>query len=182
MMNERRLRSRCRRLLRDLDIQPPLDVTELCARVGAHRGREIRLVGAPLKRFGMSFPVGQYDVIVFQENTSRPHQDHICCHELGHILCGHLDPGNPYQEDDINDDAEAHDAAVIAPLLPFDGVPRRLRRSCYDSPYERAVELIATTFMEWAVVPGCSPESTTPTGFGESQKLYEALSYRRGWQ
>lgn len=33
MMNERRLRSRCRRLLRDLDIQPPLEVTELCARV-----------------------------------------------------------------------------------------------------------------------------------------------------
>lgn len=179
-MNERRLWSHCRRLLRDLDVQPPLDITELCARVGAYRGREIRVVAVPLKRFGVSFDAGTCDVIAVQSHTSRPHQDHICCHELGHIVCGHLDPGHPYQEDDVADADETHDAAVVAPLLPFDGMPRRLRRSCYDSPYERAVELIATTFMEWAAVPGCAPQPTSP-GFEESRSLQLALSYRRGW-
>ena len=43
-MRERDLRRRCRRLLTELDIRPPLDVSELCRRVGETRGKPIRLV------------------------------------------------------------------------------------------------------------------------------------------
>jgi len=34
MLNERRLRWSCRRLLRTLGVEPPIDVTELCRRLG----------------------------------------------------------------------------------------------------------------------------------------------------
>lgn len=37
-MKERELRRRCRKLLKQLDIGPPLDVEVLCARLGDQRG------------------------------------------------------------------------------------------------------------------------------------------------
>ncbi|NMI00636.1 hypothetical protein [Pseudonocardia acidicola] len=203
MMNELRLRRQCRRLLRDLDIQPPLDMARLCTRIGDYRGRKIILHEEPLEisstaaadgghgkgdtsAFGYSFDWGDYDVIVFQKNTSRSHQLHIIFHELGHIICGHIDPD--YVAEDQNeaeDDAGAAAAAIAAVALhlpPFKGVvpPRMLRRACYDSSRERLVESIATTFMEWAVMPGHAPQPT-PRELGDAQRLYEALSYRRGW-
>jgi hypothetical protein len=166
--------------LQDLEVEPPLDVTALARLIGEYRGREIRLVAWPIKTFGYSFRADGYDVIVYQKNTSKPHQDHIICHELGHCICGHLDPeSDVYWEDPTEDDEEA-DVEEVAPHLPFEGVPRRLRRSCYDSPHERAVELIANTFMEWAYVPGCAPQQR-PDGLGDAETMYSSLQWKRGW-
>lgn len=184
-MNERDLRSECRRLLRELDIRPPLDVTELAARIAAHRGRPIRLIAWPLNRFGYSFSWDEgsqhCDVIAFQKNAAKWHQDHIICHELAHIYCGHLEDPK-FLDDGGEDDDETSDAADISADLPFSGVLRRLRRTCYDSPEERLVELMATTLMEWAVVPGCAPQPSPTGAVGDAVgTLYESLSYRRGW-
>lgn len=44
-MGERELRRRCRRLLQQLGIRPPLDVVELCRRIGQRRGRPAALIG-----------------------------------------------------------------------------------------------------------------------------------------
>jgi hypothetical protein len=46
-MKERELRKRCRRLLNQLDIEPPLDVLQLCERLGERRGKPIRLMPYP---------------------------------------------------------------------------------------------------------------------------------------
>ena len=47
-VGERELRRRCRKLLNELDIRPPLDVHELCRRVGEQRGKPIRPVAHPI--------------------------------------------------------------------------------------------------------------------------------------
>jgi hypothetical protein len=51
-MRERVLRRRCRRLLRDLDIRPPLDVPALCGRLAERRRRPIRLIPYPIEVHG----------------------------------------------------------------------------------------------------------------------------------
>jgi hypothetical protein len=169
-------------MLRSLDIQPPLDITELSRRLGEARGRPIRLIEMSLTgSLGYSLPHGPYDVCVYEKNTSEPHQNHIICHELGHIMFRHLDPGlSLYWADDCGGPGEAADLEKINRNIPFDGFPRRLRRICFDSPHERAVELIADTLMEWAVVPGCVPRPLSAE-LGEARTMYGSLSSQRGW-
>src|SRR5437773_332962 len=90
--NERELRRQCRRLLKDLGIQPPLRVAELCRRVGERRGKPIKLIAHPIPvpgPFGAWITTKDVDYILYQEQTTLPHQRHIVLHELGHILAGH---------------------------------------------------------------------------------------------
>jgi hypothetical protein len=181
-MNERQLRAQCRRLLRELDIRPPLDVVDLCRRIGEHRGRPIRLVEYPLAipgPFGLSFEAdfegdGRCDVIAYQKETSKWHQNHIILHELGHILADY-DGG-----EDGEDDSGVADFEEIVTRLPFGSVRRRYRRTCYDSPHEREAELIATIIMEWAAALDGTPDPLAAE-LGESRYLRRSLSYRVGW-
>jgi hypothetical protein len=88
-VRERELRRRCRRLLNELDIRPPLDVTEPCRRLGAKRGKPIRLVEHPIPvpgPFGFWIATETADYILYQQHTSKSHQHHIVLHEIGHIL------------------------------------------------------------------------------------------------
>lgn len=178
MVNERRIRWQCRRLLREFDMRPPLEVAELCRRVGAHRGLPIRLVEWPLAipgATGLSFEAvlagTRSDVIVYQKEASRWHQNHIILHELGHILA---DGG----EDDGEDPSSEADFAQIALRIPFGDVRRRFRRTCYDCPNEREAELIATIIMEWAVALDAPP---TVVGHAGTDSMRTSLSYRVGW-
>lgn len=71
-MSDRKLRRRCRALLRELDIRPPLEVRELCARLADRRGRPIRLVAHPIKvpgPFGLWFMTQSMDVIFYQRGA-----------------------------------------------------------------------------------------------------------------
>jgi hypothetical protein len=140
MLEGFRLRAQCGRMLRSLDIQPPLDITELSRRLGEARGRPIRLIEMSLTgSLGYSLPHGPYDVCVYEKNTSEPHQNHIICHELGHIMFRHLDPGlSLYWADDCGGPGEAADLEKINRNIPFDGFPRRLRRICFDRACGRA--------------------------------------------
>ncbi|GAA3850815.1 ImmA/IrrE family metallo-endopeptidase [Saccharothrix violaceirubra] len=73
-------------------IGPYDDVRELCESLGARRGRVIELVAMPLSPLGMSglwLAAADVDIVCYESGTSRPHQDHIILHELGHILYGH---------------------------------------------------------------------------------------------
>ncbi|GAA0245224.1 hypothetical protein GCM10010492_50720 [Saccharothrix mutabilis subsp. mutabilis] len=68
------------------------DVHGLCAELGARRRRPILLLGTPLGALGVSglwLAADHADVICYESDTSRPHQEHIILHELGHILHGH---------------------------------------------------------------------------------------------
>lgn len=178
-MNRRRVRAACRGLLRGIEVDPPLQVMELAPRIARLRGRPIRLIEHPLTdELALSFALADADVIAWQPHTSPWHRDHSIAHELGHILCGHLDaePGG-YGSYDA---AESADVAELLARFPHEGPPPAAirRRACYTSAHEAVVELIATTFLEWAVVPGRAPDQL-PTGRGRG--LYRTLAYRRGW-
>jgi hypothetical protein len=156
-VSDRRLRKRCRALLRELDLRPPLDVRELCERLARQRGRPIRLVAHPIRvpgPFGLWFMTESMDVIFYQRETTRPHQDHIILHEIGNLVAGH-----PSDE----------------------GEDQVLRRTCYDSTYEREAELIATFILEWASVLDPLHPSARRPGDPHVERLGSALSHHQGW-
>jgi hypothetical protein len=165
-VSDRKLRKRCRTLLRELDVRPPLDVRELCGRLARQRGRPIRLVAHPIRvpgPFGLWFMTESMDVIFYQRQTTRPHQDHIILHEIGHLIADHPsdEPGD-------------------RTLIP-DGTTRVLRRTCYDSAYEREAELIATVILEWASVLNPLYPSARRSGDAHVERLDASLSHHQGW-
>ncbi|MFC0544698.1 hypothetical protein [Kutzneria chonburiensis] len=149
------LRRRCRRLLRELDVRPPLDVRDLCDRLAARRGKPIRLVPYPIEipgPFGLWFATDSADFIVYQQETTRPHQNHIILHELGHMIAEHP--------------SDDESTAFVA------------RRTCYDSAHEREAELIATIILEWAsVLDTVHSGRQDPT----VDRLGDSLSHHHGW-
>ena len=182
-MRERDLRRQCRRLLTELDIRPPLDVTELCRRVGETRGKAIRLVPHPIPvpgPFGVWITTEAADYILYQQETSKAHQGHIVLHELGHILAGHRSD----EEDDallaeLYPDVEPEALREQYPDLEPDAVRRALRRTSYDTEREREAETVATIILEWAsvldrVAPPASAHAT-------AQRMGAALNGRLGW-
>lgn len=170
-MGERQLRRRCRQLLNELDIRPPLDVAELCRRVGERRGKPIRLRPHPIPvpgPFGVWISTTTADYILYQEQTSVAHQGHIVLHELGHILAGHT--------------IAEHEDEVLTELYPDlgpDAVRRALRRTSYDSDHEREAETVATIILEWAsVVDRVAPR---PSSAAVAQRMGKALGDKVGW-
>ncbi|MBF6062809.1 hypothetical protein IU500_13490 [Nocardia terpenica] len=171
---ERELRRRCRALLRDLKIQPPLDVHELCRKVGEQRGKPIRLVAHPISvpgPFGAWIATPRADYILYQKETTESHQDHIILHELGHIIAEHR--------------SDEDDASLLAQLsagggLPPDAVRRALRRTAYDTAAEREAETVATIILEWAsVLNRIAPHRLSDE---RAQRLDSSLTHRLGWQ
>lgn len=153
-MSDRRLRKRCRALLRELDVRPPLDVRDFCELLARHRGRPIKLVAHPIRvpgPFGLWFMTTSMDVIFYQRETTRPHQDHIILHEIGHIIAEH-----PSDEG-------------------------ALTRTCYDSDQEREAELIATYILEWASVLNPLHPTARRSGQAHVDRLDASLSHHQGW-
>ena len=167
-MRERQLRQRCRRLLNGLGITPPLNVAELCQRVGQQRGRPIRVLGYPMPAagpFGVWIATDRADYVLYQQETSRAHQDHIILHELGHILADHIGDGNA-------------PATTLYPDIDPAVVLRALQRTSYDDEHEREAEMIATIILEWAsVLDRVAARSNQPT----TRRMDTALGDRWGW-
>jgi hypothetical protein len=182
-VRERVLRRRCRSLLNELDIRPPLDVVELCRRVGERRGKPIRLVPHPIPvpgPFGVWITTEAADYILYQQETSKAHQGHIVLHELGHILAGHR---SDEQDDELlaglYPDTDPESLRERYPDLAPDAVRRALRRTSYDNEQEREAETVATIILEWASVLDrvAPPASTGAT----ARRLGTALGDRMGW-
>lgn len=174
-MRERELRRRCRHLLRDLDIQPPLDVTELCRRLGRQRGRPIELYPYPIEvpgPFGLWFGLADRDCIFYQQETTPAHQAHIILHELGHLVADH-----PSDETAL-DAAEAGMRSDPPEGSRTVGSKAR-RRTCYDSHHEREAELIATIILEWASVLDILHRD--PPRDPGLHRLSTSLGHHQGW-
>lgn len=138
------LRRSVRALMRELDATVPLDVEDLCAKLAAKRGRPIELVPYPLPvpgPFGLWLATTHRDLVLYQVETTRGHQEHIILHEVGHIISEH--PG---------DETDDRALAEIAPTLPPETVRRALRRTGYDDAQEHEAELVATVIKEWALL------------------------------
>jgi hypothetical protein len=169
-MSERRLRAKCRTLLRELEMQPPFDVGELCARLAKQRERPIRLQAYPIPApgpFGLWLGADDEDVIVYQEETSRLHQVHIILHEIGHMIAGHAS------------DEQDEDVPGLFPDVDPDVVRRWLRRTDYHSPEEIEAEKIATIILEWAWELDARVPELPRTEAG--RRLRGGLSDHVGW-
>ncbi|OLZ72836.1 hypothetical protein AV521_07685 [Streptomyces sp. IMTB 2501] len=170
-MKERELRRRCKRELRALDVRPPLRVEALCQQLGERRGRPIRLVAHPLPMpgpFGVWIATDSADYILYQQETSKTHQDHIILHEVGHIMADH-------QGVDTDDSFLQTTMPELSPGM----VTRALRRTSYDEAHERQAELVATIILEWAsVLDRVTPRQASDPSM---QRVQTALGDRRGW-
>ncbi|MFE0680615.1 hypothetical protein ACFW17_07395 [Streptomyces sp. NPDC058961] len=174
---ERDLQRRLRQQLQALDIHPPLDVTAMCRAMSEKRGRHIELRPFPMPMPG---PLGLWvdtpaaDLIVYQQHTTRLHQDHIILHEIGHIMASEEE----FIAEDPSDPAEGWWAGVI-PALNAAGI-RRVRQRCgYDSQEECEVELGATIVMEWSSVLDRTAAAVPLDP--AVRRVNTALSGNRGW-
>jgi hypothetical protein len=168
---ELRLRRHCRRLLRELDLRPPLDVTDMCERLSRYRGRPILLAEHPIPvpgPFGVWLSTSRADHIFYQRETTRPHQVHIIVHEIGHLIADHR---SDEQDDDL--------LQLIYPDLAPEAVRRALRRTSYDTAQEREAETVATIILQWAsVLDAVTPRLSASRG---GQSTQDALGDRMGW-
>jgi hypothetical protein len=92
------------------------------------------------------------DLIVYESRTSRPHQDHIILHELGHMLCGHHATPVTGQEATL----------LLLPDLDPSMIERVLGRTQYSAVEEREAELVASLILERASQWSLPPSSSVP--------------------
>lgn len=170
-MTERSLRRYCRHLLRELELRPPLDVTDLCGRLAEHRGKPILLAEHPLPvpgPFGVWLSTARADHIFYQAQTTGSHQVHIIVHEIGHLIAGHR---SDEQDDDL--------VRMLYPHLAPEVVRQALRRTSYDTAQEREAETVATIILEWASVLDAVVPRLSASRAGQS--MQDALGDRMGW-
>ncbi|GAA1909687.1 ImmA/IrrE family metallo-endopeptidase [Streptantibioticus ferralitis] len=136
----RRLRGACEALLDSLSVPGTCDISELCAHLGARRGRPIRLLPVELQSsqlYGLWIATDVADLIVYEAHTSKPHQEHIIAHELSHMLCGHHSGGK------IDDGT----AEQLFPDISPDVVRGMLQRSGYSDHDEQEAETMASLIL-----------------------------------
>ena len=165
------LRRRIRRELRALDIRPPLSVTALCQALGERRGRLIDLRPYPLPKpgpLGVWFETPAADLVLYQQETTRLHQDHIILHEVGHILADHTSSGSVDTQWD-----------QMIPGLRPSAVRRMLQRCWYNDEQECEAELVATIVLEWASV--LDHVTPSPAADPSVRRIQAALGDHLGW-
>ncbi|WP_338673868.1 hypothetical protein V1460_12925 [Streptomyces sp. SCSIO 30461] len=177
---ERDLHRRLRRELRDLGAQSPLDVEELVRALSVRRGRPISLRPYALERPGPSglwVDTADMDIVFYQQETTRLHQQQIILHEILHILVAEWEEnGEEAAEEPVDGFIERW--AALIPVLDQRLIRRIARRCSYTDRVECSVELAATIILEWSsVVDALPPLSDDP----EVRRVQAALGDRRGW-
>jgi hypothetical protein len=142
------LRRRGAARLRGIRIPVPFDVEAFTHELAAHRGRAIvlRPWSNPVGLMGFWVPDPAADLIVYEQETSPMHREHIILHELSHLLCGHQPP--------VLTDREL---AASLPRLGISTIRRAMRRAAYSSVEDREAEVLASLILERARKVGCTP-------------------------
>ena len=142
LLRQRRLHRRCLARLRDLPLPTPFDVHELCDGVATRRGRPIRLlpVAGLTGVCGLWIATDTTDLICYERDTTRPHQDHIILHELSHVLCDHYPLSLPGKTD----------TTALFPDLDPTMVRAVLGRAGYTTHEEREAETLASLIRQRA--------------------------------
>jgi hypothetical protein len=168
----RGLRRECAERVRRLEIPTPFDVQELCRRLGAQRGREIRLLPAPLppeSPCGLWVSTDHADYVFYEERTSQLHREHIVLHEIGHLLCDH--EATPVLDDEAS--------RLVMPSLDPGMVQRMLGRTHYSRLEERQAELMASLIREQASRWSPEPTWTVPAEAADvAARLEHSLKYQ----
>ncbi|MFE9042528.1 hypothetical protein ACFYOG_16620 [Streptomyces sp. NPDC007818] len=173
------LHRRLRRELQELGVRPPLDVEELCRALAEKRGRPIVLKAAPLEKPGPSglwVDTPGMDVILYQQETTRFHQEVIILHEVGHIILADDEAADGDEAAEEPDDY-VEGWATLLPVFDRKLIQRVTRRCSYDSEEECSVELAATIILEWASQLRDIPLSEDPA----VSRVEKALGDRQGW-
>ncbi|MFS8097845.1 ImmA/IrrE family metallo-endopeptidase [Lentzea alba] len=115
-----RLRRRARAALRGLTMPEPFSVQALCDEVARVRGRKLFLhpfTEPPVDEMpsGLWVATDVADHVFFEQQTSRFHQEHIICHEIGHMLCGHESQRAMARTSYTT--AQEHEAEMVATLI-----------------------------------------------------------------
>jgi hypothetical protein len=139
-MDHRLFQKECDRRLRELGLRADPSPEELFAALERLHGRPIIVWPADLGGgpFGAVFHTDAYTVVLYEQNTSRPHQQLIQYHEAGHALFDHA--GRK-----LEDPAELQ---RLAPDLPLEVIRQFLCRDGHDDPEEREAETFATLMVE----------------------------------
>ncbi|MFF2121597.1 ParH-like protein [Kitasatospora sp. NPDC058184] len=166
------LMRRCRAISESLDLPDPFDAAELVARLARARGRPIDLIAVPARPgapCGLLVTTGQADYIVYAEDTSEVHRQHILVHEYAHLLLGHADGPSP-------------DPGLTHGLLPHLSptlVGKVLGRTVYLEPQEREAELLASLILKRALLPGGRAANAQSRDAEWAQRLSPLLGRRR---
>ncbi|WP_412075450.1 hypothetical protein ACLF6K_05890 [Streptomyces xanthophaeus] len=157
-MDNRTLLNYCRKVVRQLEIPAPYDVTEVCDLIERRRGRQLSVLPMAIPVYegspsGLWVETDDCDYILFQANTTRAHQEHIVAHEIGHMLLDHR--SLPSDQDEVSQllmpnldpalvrtvlartsylDLEEQQAEVVASLLPMQAGQSRRSQAAKDVP------------------------------------------------
>lgn len=151
-----------------LDLDLPLDVTQLCDRYGQKRGRPIRPIAHPLPAGmpnGVWLAAADADYFFFQANTTRWHRDQIIVHEFGHLIAGHQMFGD--------------EALTALTGPPADESEAALRRTCYSDDREREAETLASMILTWAQESGDGLGATAEDP--DLRGMQRLLGGHKGW-
>jgi hypothetical protein len=136
-----RLHEECTARLVAFDLDNASNVREFCVQLEEQRGRPIHLLPIGLNPgyfSGCWIAIENADFIVFEANTSVPHQEHIIAHELAHIICCHRPTA-------ALDEASAR---LLFPALDPALVRDMLRRTGYTDEQEQEAEVLATLMLQ----------------------------------
>lgn len=157
-------RTQARQIVDALVLPEPWSSEALIAQVGRKLGRRVRIERRPAMGDGITgtiFRLSEEDVIFYREDLIGLHRDHVLCHELAHLLAGHLEGPEAYHG--ASDNHLAHAFAVM------------LNRQCqYGETRERVAEEIAEMIMVRVPqqVPGVRNQATERAvrGFGSAMR------------
>ncbi len=166
----RRLRRQVEARVDELDVPTPFDVTLMCERLGARRGRPIRLRAEATASglCGLWAEVAGVDYIVYERDTTPLHQEQIILHEIGHLLAEHGPTA-------ISD----HESlALLMPDLDPEMVRRVVERRGYSSEEEQEAELLATLVLERAGRTKSSPLGAPSAEDGRALDMLDSILNR----
>ena len=136
------LRRRCEERLRIIDIPDPFTVEAFRQALADRRGRAVDLHPLP-ESSNANAPCGVWvatataDHVFYEPGTSPFHRDHIICHELAHLLCGHAL------------DVDENTLSVLPDLDPA-LVRHMLGRVSYTNEQEQEAEMLAGLILQKA--------------------------------
>ena len=170
-MSRDQVRRDCERLVIGLDLPHPFDLAEMCARVGRQCGKPVVLMATQMSMgslCGLWLGTAKADYVFYEEDTSQLHQQHIICHEIGHILRHH--PPGRIAGTDVG-------RALAAAVEPGE-VARVLGRATYSDDDEFEAELIATLILRriGRGQPPEAPEATDPKAGAVIDRISRSLS------
>lgn len=161
------LRRACTKRLEELDLPVGLDIATLVEHLSGRRGRPIILMPIAVRTCdpsGLWVATAEVDIIGYQANTSRHHQEHIIAHELGHMVCSHHGVVHP----------DERSVSLLFPDLAPGLVHELLHRASYSDVQEEEAEITGSLLAANSV----SATSAMPAASGVLGSLESAWGFR----